>query len=402
MEIPKRQMWNEKIFITAFVIAILKIMFDSTSLVHIPGWVGILTFVLPILLFSYKIIMQFYSKHGFVLMLLCVSILAYFGFKNKNYTLFYSFMCISALQGVNIRNVLRASIWTKATFITIHVVSYIVLSYVRPEMITYVYRGGVRRHFFFLGHANLFTTYLVWLCLEFIYLNYDKLKLQHYIIIWVLNFVFYRFTDTNTGMIVLSGVILLIYMVKRDWNITNKVLAAVSKYIFAVCTIAFPMISIYYIKLNGVLLTVWENMNAFFSGRLLYGALAYDLYGFTLFGRMLHFPSKVFWRGYWLDEIVFDNSFIGFFILNGVIYIIMLSLAFFLLERRTNQLEKVLIIAFTFYGIMETYISNIFICFPLVFIGKYVYGSKKAEDIRIIQERESVCAAGIQHNHSGL
>jgi hypothetical protein len=402
MNIPKRQLWYEKIFITAFVIFILKNMLDSTSLIHMPGWVGILLILLPLLLTGYKLVMQSYSKAGFALVVLCIGICSYSIIRNKNYTLLYSCLSICALQHVDIRNVLKASIWTKAVVLIIHVVSYIILNYLRPEMIVYVYRNGARRHFFFLSHANLFTAYLVWMSLEFIYLNYDKLKLPHYIAIWLLNFAFYHFTDTNTGIILMIGVILLIYVVKQDWRITNKILSVVSRYIFLVFSVIFPLIAVIYTRLNGTLLTLWQNLNGLLSGRLLYGALGYDVYGFTLFGRIAHFPTKVLWKGYWLDGIVFDNSFFGFFIANGVIYLFLLSFAFYFLDRRTSQVEKVLIIAFVVYGIMEAYVSNIFICFPLVFIGKYIYMIKKPENIRISQEGESGYATGIQYSHSSL
>ncbi len=386
----ERKLWNERIYISAFVIAILKNVFDSTVLVHIPGWAGNFLFLLPLLLFGYKLVMQSYSRHGLAFMLSCIGICVFFAIRCKNYTLVFSLVGIYAMQDVNIRNVLKASIWTKTAILSIHVISYILLNILRPELITYVYRNGVRRHSFFLGHANTFTAYLVWLCLEFIYLNYDKLKFPHYIMIWLLNFIFYQYTDTNTGIIVLTGAILLIYMVKLDWRYTNKALSAISKYIFAVCSIAFPLVSISYVKLNGVLLSLWENLNNILSGRLLYGALAYDVYGFTLFGRLISFPIKVFWRDHWLDGIYFDNAYIGFFMANGILYLALISLAFYFMERRTNQLEKVLIIAFAFYGIMEAYISNIFICFPLLLIGKYFY------------RRVSSYATCIQHSHSGL
>lgn len=368
-------MWNERIFISAFVLAILKNVFDSTALIHIPGWAGNFLFLLPLFLFGYKLVMQSYSRHGLVLMLSCIGICAFSAIRCKNYTLLYSLISICAMQDVNIRKVLKASIRTKAAVLSIHVASYILLNILRPESITYVYRvDGIRRHtFLFGGHANSFTAYLVWLCLEYIYLNYDKLKFPNYIMIWLLNVIFYQYTDTNTGIVVLTGVILAIYIVKLDWRYTNRALSAVSKYIFSVCSVVFPLISFSYTKLNGALLSAWEYLNDILSGRLLYGAVAYDAYGFTLFGRLIHFPIKVFWRGYWLDGIYFDNAYIGFFMTNGIFYLALIALAFYFMERGTNQLEKVLIIAFAFYGIMEAYISNIFICFPLLFIGKYIY-----------------------------
>ena len=377
-------------------------MLDSTSLIRMPGFAGMLLILLPLLLVSYKLIMQSYSKTGFVMILLCAGICAYSVIKTRNYTLLYSYLFICTVQNVNIRRVLKASILTKVTVLSFHVAAYILLNYLRPEMITYVYRGGVRRHFFFLSHANLFTAYLIWMSLELIYLHYDKFKLPQFIMLWMLNFTFYRLTDTNTGIVVLTGVILLIYMARQDWSIANKVLSLASKYIFAVCSIVFPLFSISYLTLNGPLLKVWQNLNSLLSARLLYGALAYDTYGYTLFGRLVHFPIKVFWRGYWLDRIVFDNAYIGFFITNGVIYLLLISIAFYFLERRMDKLEKVMIIAFAFYGIMEAYISNIFICFPLLFIGKYIFVSRISEDIGMSRGRGKSNAACIQYSHPGL
>jgi len=399
MNVHRRQVLFERFYITAFVIFILKNMLDSTSLVHLPGVAGILLILLPLLLIGCKLLMQTYSKPGLIVMVLCIGICLYTIIRNKNYTLLYSCLSICALQQVNIRNVLKASIWTKAAVLSIHVVSYVILNYLRPEMIEYVYRNGVRRHFFFLSHANLFTAYLVWMSLELIYINYNRLKLLHYIMIWLLNFVFYQFTNTNTGMILMIGVILLIYMAKRDWRIINKALSVVSKYIFFVCSIVFPLIAVIYTRLDGTLLTLWQKLNGFLSGRLLYGALGYDLHGFTLFGRIISFPIKVFWKGHWLDGIVFDNSFFGFFIVNGVIYLLLLSILFYLLESKTSRLEKVLVIAFVLFGMMEAYISNVFICFPLVFISKYIYEAKVSGLVRRGRNKYGAC---IQYSHPGV
>jgi hypothetical protein len=125
------------------------------------------------------------------------------------------------------------------------------------------------------------------------------------------------------------------------------------------------------------------------TGRLWFGAYSYDLFGFTFLGRNfdLYVPRKIFWDGRWGDYFIpFDNYYIGNLYHYGIINLVVTALALLLLTKRMENREKIIIVAFSFYGIMENYIINIAICFVLLIIGKYIY-QKKAPLSEKKQER---------------
>jgi hypothetical protein len=381
----KKQL-QEKVFITAYVIFIIKNILDSSSLVHRPEIVDSLLIMMFLVCIGYKLLTQNYSRRSFLLIIIIGILCLYSSLIIKYFSLLCSFLCICAMQDVDINKILKVSARSKVIILSIHVIAYIAVYLYKPEVIQFVYRDGVKRHYFFLGHANMFTAYLAWTCLEIIYIHYKQIKKLQLLLIWVINIVFYQFTHSNTGTIVLTVVILVILIERKDWRFIDKGLSFLSKYGFGICSILFPAIAVIYARLNGTLLMIWNWLNQGLTGRLLYGAVAYDVYGFTIFGRTISFPEKIYWSGKWIDNVVFDNSYIWMFIIFGIVNLLILSVAFFLLERKTNNMEKILIIAFTFYGIMEAYVVNVIICFPLLFIGKYIYEQKTAEKYKRLTE----------------
>lgn len=387
-QIVNKQKLPETAFILAFVIFIIKNILDSSSLVTRPGIVDDLLVLVFLILILYKLFTQTYSKIGLLFMGVSGVICLYSSLTLKYFSLLCSFLCICAVQNVDIRKVLKISARTKIIILAVHVIAYIFLYCLKPEVITFVYRNGLRRHYFFLGHANLFTGYLTWACLELLYVYYKKIRNWHLLLMWVVSIIFYQFTDSNTGTIVLTAIILMTLIEKKNIKSFNKGLSFLSKYGFALVSIFFPFITILYTRLNIPLLSeFWKRLNEGLTGRLLYGAYAYDTYGFTVLGRRIGFPEKVLWRGHWIDNIIFDNSYLWLFIQFGIIHLVVLSISFFLIERRTSNIEKMLIIIFTFYGIMEAYVVNVIICFPLLFIGKYIYLRNKTNRQSLTEDR---------------
>ena len=109
-----------------------------------------------------------------------------------------------------------------------------------------------------------------------------------------------------------------------------------------------------------------------FTGRLLFGAVAYDEKGFSLIGKLVEFPEKQYWNGHWIDGMIFDNSYIWLFISYGVVYLILISLAFIVYSRYMTNLEKIYVVAYALYTLMEIYVINTALVFPLLIVGYYM------------------------------
>lgn len=382
----KKQNSGDFIMIVAIVVSVLKNMMDSSAIFrHIPYLSSVLLLIFFVCM-AYKLLTQQYTPFLLVLFIGIALITAYSGIAAKYYSLFYSYIFAISLQKVNLDRLLKASIITKVSMILIHVLVYIAVYVTQHELIVFYYRNGIERQSFFLGHPNMFTAYLVWVSLEVLYVFRDKLKGWHYIAICLLNFFFYLYTNSNTGTIVLLFVCVLLYLNQSELVSFDKGLQYVAQFGFAILAILLYIFVAVYPLLSGYLEKAWRGVDRLFTGRLLYGAYANDTVGITLFGRMNHFPAKTYWRGRWLDSIYFDNSVIELLYALGAVLLIIYAIAFIYAGKRASNVERIMMIAFFFYGVMEGYFINIFICFPFMFLTKYIFENqegktKKQKDI---------------------
>lgn len=369
----KHNNFGEYVMIIACIVSILKNMMDSSEIFKQVPVLSNIFLAVFIVCVGYKLLIQKYNLIKLLLMVVLGLICAYSCFVLKYYTLFYSYIFIIALQRVNILKLIKASIITIGAMIAFHVVAYMIVARIQPEWIVYVYRNGIERQSFFMGHPNLFTAYLAWASLEAIYLYFDKLKGWHLLFIWALNIGFYFFTNSNTGTVVVTLIIILVYLDKKNMLRFNQALKFFSSYGYLIFSLIFTFLAAIYTHLSGTGKVLWNNLNEALTGRLLYGAYAFDQTGFTIFGRQNSFPLKSYWRGMWMDSIYFDNSYFEFLFELGAVYLIIFSIALIYVGKRASNIERIMLCAYVLYCVMEGYIINVFICFPLMLIGKYIY-----------------------------
>lgn len=364
---------GEVIYLVTFFLLCVKYALEASLLISIPDMLDNILSIVILVGFALKFLLQIgYTRH-LIPILLVIALVIYSCLRASNFTFLYTFLAAFSLQNISLRKVLSLSCTIKLVTIIFHVLYYVFTYFTNPSVINYVYRGGVQRHYFFLSHANVFTAMLTWALLELLFLHYHKIKWFHLAAAWLISLVFYRFTDSNTGMLILSISLLLIIWDKRSAHSLDIVLTPLAKYGHFAFSLLFPLLIAVYTRLGGAAKQLWDALNRFFSGRLLYGAFAYDVYGFTLFGRAVQFPSKSYWRGLWFDNILFDNYYIGQFLLYGIDLLIIVSLALFLFAGRMKNIEKIMLLIFILYGVMENIVTNVTICFALLLIGKYMY-----------------------------
>ena len=370
---------DEKILLSAFFLFCVKYTFDSSEILKHNEIVDLVLTNSTIALSIIKIVCQRYSLLRLFLTVTAALVIGVSCLFGGNYLFLNGFLFILAMQDVEFEKIIRLSFWFKTVSITIHVLWYIVLYLVNPSAISFVYRvSGVPRHYFLIGHANMFMAFLIWACFEYIYLHYDRLKASHMATIWIVNLIFYAFTDSNTGVVVLAAGTVLIALDKLGRGFFDKALTFLAKYTYLICAGVCSFLVIIYTQLSQAQKIIWQAIDASLTGRLWFGAYAYDLYGITFMGRKMNTPEKVFWGGRWLDGFAyFDNYYLGNLLGFGIIHLVLTAIAFIVIGNSLENKEKIMLIAFSFYAIMEAYVSNVFICFVLLIIGKYLYKIKR-------------------------
>lgn len=362
---------RQSLFELAMIIYTIKDILEPTQLFRRPEWLDTM-FVLAFLgVIAWKLMLEKYTYLQLGLMAVGAAMCTYTCVKGNYFYVLVSYMCILGVRHVDLQAVMRKVGWIKLTAVGVHVGYYGICKVIMPSKIHYIWRNGVKRSYFFLSHPNTFSMIVLWATTALAYGYYKTINRGQIALLWGINLFFYCYTNSNTSLMVSTIVYGLMLLEKSNMKIDFVLRGA--KYIFGLFSIFIPLFAAAYTNLSGPLLMVYDWLNDFFTGRLLFGSYVYDVYGVSWLGRSLSFPPKIYWRGHWFDEMVFDNAYLWMFVIYGYVYILILSVAFFFAAKKANNLERILIIGYSFYGIMEAYILSASHCFPLIFVGLYLY-----------------------------
>lgn len=370
---------QQQLYTVAFVDLSIKNVLDSTSLFHRPEWMDTMFLLIFFGCIGWKLMLQRYTKPMLLETAILGMLFTFVSFRMKYFYLLFTFCSVVAAQNINLKQVLKYTSITKILMLLLHVVPYLVTIIVTPEQIDYIYRNGVQRHYFYVGHPNTFSMYVVWALLEFMYAFYGQLRNVHLLLIWILNFIVYKYTDSNTGLIVMTICVAGFLAERAKPQFMAKILTPLARYSFAFCSIFFTVITMWFTSMPPVIRELYLKLNDFFTGRLLFGAFAYENFGIAWLGNLnVHLSKTTYFEGFWVDTLVFDNAYIYLLVYYGAIFLPIFSLAFILIGKDQEHnvrrnVEKILLVGYAFYAIMENYAINSVLCFPILFVGSRMY-----------------------------
>ncbi|SKB64103.1 hypothetical protein SAMN06296386_103111 [Lachnospiraceae bacterium] len=364
--------FRQNLFTGAMVILAIKNVTDSSFIMRKPGILDNAMILAFMALIGIKLLTQRYTWQKMLMSVALVSVCTYTCIKCSYFYLVFTSLIICAMQDVDLKKTLRATSYVKMLLLSVHVLVYTYDLFARPWKVIYSYRtGGNPRMTFYQGHANTFAMYVCWTSLEFLYANEERLKTWHIGVVWFVNYIFYNFCDSNTSFIVSTFTCLLLVVRKilknRSLQRFENIIAFLSRYLYGFLSVFFVGIIIGYV--NGLFEQAFKVLDKLFTGRLLYGAVAYDLRGISWIGKAVWFDPKIYWRGHWIDAMIFDNCFIWMFISYGVIYLVLISIAFAYYGKKMSTVDKIFVLVYTMYTVMEAYVMNAAICFPLMLVG---------------------------------
>ena len=376
--IKNRQNFIQLLYTCALLILAFKNITDSSVIIRKTDLLDNIIIIIFTGIIGVKIITQRYTYLKFIFSIALFCLCVYTCIKCYYFYLYFTALLFIGIQDVDLEKALNIVWKFKAFLIAIHVFTYTKDFISNPYSVPYSYRNGVQRMTFYQGHANTFSMYVCWISMEYLYSNYKKLNPIKLVLLWLINYFFYLFCDSNTALTIVTIACILIYisLIKRDFIKYYELLVKFfSKYLYGFLSIFFVTIIIGFV--NGLFTSMFDTLNEMFTGRLLYGAVAYDLKGLSIFGKNITFDSKLYWNGYWIDGMIFDNCYIWMMVSYGIAYLVLISLAAIAFNSRMDTRDRIFIILYSLYTIMEAYVMNAAICFPLLILGMYFTGKRE-------------------------
>lgn len=366
------------LYMLGYIAWLLKDLIRSSSIFSVLSFADTVENLLTVLFFALMLLalaQKPLTEREFLLSLAVIGLALVSYTRNHYFYVISSAVCVISCRNIDLKRVIKASYRLKAAWIAFHLTAYIIVYIARPSLIRFDYRDGTgaMRHYFFLSQANTAAMLLAWTIIEFVYVNWDRLRIRDFLGLWVLFFIYNCFTDSRTSVVTLTVFLLLCALCKTG-RIHERALRGFTRWGYAACSVLFPALAYGYLFLGQSFHAFFTVLDTLLTGRLLYGSFGLDQYGLTVLGQPITWAGIVYWKGYWIDQVVFDNAYLYFAVALGIIWLIVLSFSFFRVEKYLTVTECILVTIYILFAITENYTVDVVYCFPMLFVSRLIFG----------------------------
>lgn len=350
---------KDRILGLALFLSIVKTFLSINMYVTLNGSIDNILSCIIAFLFAIDIIFQKYSIRT-LLVYLGIAIFTFFlCYYINSFQILLTVLTILAIRKTDFTRVIKFIFQYECTF-TILLIIFSVFCQFLFDMPIYIVKEGVTRFCFGFVHPNLFSIMLANLLLMWVWINYEYIKLGHFIILIVLEVVLYTFSKTRTAFYIMIILILLIALLYKKNN---------SRLFSYISGLSFPAVGVFWCVLFSTYRGsgFYNFFDTILSGRLRLAAYAYNTVGYTWFGSdVLPILKKVEWDPvYYLNDYTFDSLYSELFMNIGIVTFVLLCVLFFVLSMKRNNKINIFILAFSLYSITEVHTLNGYIFFPI-------------------------------------
>ncbi len=353
-------------FWLALVIELVIVMIDKSAYINpIEGQLFRITFLLCCI----KIAATKYSRDEWLCILFfgAVAFVSYLVNERDETVRIVAF--VAACKGVDLRKMLRLTLWlTLAGTVILFALSgfgifgdfKITANFGRGEYPSII----ETRYCFGMGHPNAFQCMLFMMVSLCLYLNSEKMKWYHFLLLECLNYFSYCYTDSNTGFLVcttvIAGVALLKYCKPLRKSRTIYILGA----LFVLGIVIFSAVGSH----TGIENELIDRLDTILNGRFKF---AHKIEA-ARFENWLPFASAQ-------NTEYFDAGLIKLFywygIIPGILYVLMNLYLIYQSFRKEDYTIVVIVAGYTLFTIMEAHLISFYILRNYLFIllGYYWY-----------------------------
>lgn len=324
---------------------------------------------------------RFYNTRTFLIYVFVACLSVYSIVVIGNYNIFITVITCFAIRGEKTADVIEFLFRYELLFFSMH----LIYAFFRMLLIGDDYMqviSGVARYNMGLGHPNRFSIFVFNLLLMWIWLNFSTIRLKNIVIIFLISLLNYEITKTRTNeiAIMILLVILLLYKVNSfKMSSCLKNLAMLIVPALEVCSVAMVIL---YSYSNSLILDMLDKI---LSARIRLGAYGYNNYGITFLGQHVLTDEIQYDTTYRLSYFTFDNIYTDIAIQQGLIWVVIVSILFFLLARKKNDASNFAIIAWGIYGITEVHGLNVYMLFVVLLVNE-LFQNKKPNLLKGMKE----------------
>jgi hypothetical protein len=360
---------GEACFWIAFVTELIVVIIDKSAYVNpYESWIFRITF----LLFAVKAVTTKYNRREIFIVIVCglIAVISYF--VNTKDEVVRAVMFVVACKDIDLRKMLKTAL--AITGIGALILFILSATGVFGALtVTADFGRGTNaspivetRYCFGMGHPNAFQTMMFMLTSLVLYLYSDKMKIYHFILMEIINVIAYIFTDSKTGMLVVTAMIVGVAVMKYCKRLENNKLIYILGAIVVISAVAFSMYGAY--VGNGEEGQFIYRLDKILNGRFQYAHYVYDA----------HIENwKLFAQAG--NEEFFDQGFIRLFywygIIPGILYIVANIYLIWQAYTNRNYPLMVIVVSYSVLSLVEAHLISVYLLrnYLLIWLGYYWY-----------------------------
>ena len=284
---------------------------------------------------------------------------------SKSNTIFILILLIIAAKNIKLEELIKYDLKIKIPFMIIIVVLY----FLRMTDVNLHYRKGIIRHSMGFSNPNVFSTYILAIIVEYLYLRRKKVNAKDLIIIIIGIFIIDFYADSRTQIFCLIILALIVYINKYTGKkfLNNSIVNFIVSNIFIILTIFSLLIIYFYGQGNDIV----QDIDVQTSGRIKQISGVFNEYDVNLFGNKLDLVTSLQAKLTGKQQTALDNVYIYSLLSYGIIPFIIMCIAMKKYMKTTikenEDILRTIMLVFLIGGLMERFCIevqyNIFLLF---------------------------------------
>ena len=352
----------------AFIVLIIKVMATYSKFIPWSPLVDNLCIIFAVCVTFAKICRLTFPLNKLIVLALAALLALYTCVSMKLYDLLVTVIAIFLLIDEDLEEYIYLMLRVQLWIIIGHIVVSLFYSLVGRAHIYWTRFDHRLRFGGGFSHPNVLSSFILSCMLMFAWKRFRRITPNEFgwmVCIAVLSFIMSR---SRTGLILSLFTLLLLFLAQNENRLVTKTIDPVLLVIFPGMSAIIFWAQRQFSAGNRIALL----LNDLLTGRIKYAAYAYLRSGTTWLPRYLDYAASglISWSPEWnLNTFTFDNLFSFLFMQMGMIWIVVISLLIVLVYKKFDFRNKLFILIWVLYSVVETHGLNCFKFFPLLLLS---------------------------------
>lgn len=359
----------------AVVLMCIKYISEQSTVIPYSALIDNIIIGVYIIVSLLLLIKSKYSITSLITIFIVTIIILYSSIVTKNNAMLITFIFWISFRNIELNKIVNIMFQTYIAVVAVHLGLTFFQSILGNIELGEIVSGKFRYSFGF-NHPNSFAAVVLSIGIMYLWINYEKLKVKHYLMVLVLNMITFLFAKSRTSFLCAVLCVFLVMKSKKESMLFEKAMQKVTSFLFPIlCVINFICAKQY---LNGNSLV--RALDILLTGRIRLISYALNRSGISLFGKEIDYIGAIGYQQVWDMSIFTFDSLYSLLLVNiGVVYIALFSILFYKIATKNSIKENVFLIMWMLYGITEVTALNGFALFPIFILKKMFVNNKSVK-----------------------